>query len=60
MADMFELVGITDEEKELTKGMPSMIAKGFIQARRDNLGESKPFGSIFDLFGLFGGRDDKR
>lgn len=52
---MFEPTPLTDEELELTKGMPPAVAAGFVQARRadrhrrgiDNSGLGDFFSSIF-------------
>lgn len=46
------LEGITDEEREMTKGMPDQVAIGVIKAHRARQNPDIPQG-IADLFELF-------
>lgn len=50
---MFEAVALSDEERELTKGMPPAVAAGFISARRADRHrkENGGFAGLGDLFG---------
>jgi hypothetical protein len=48
---MFEPQPITDEERELTKGMPPAVAAGYISARRADRHQRGGFADLGDLFG---------
>lgn len=52
---MFEPVALTAEERELTKGMPTAVAAGFISARRaDRHRKGQDDGGFAGLGDLFG------
>ncbi|OBJ24620.1 hypothetical protein [Mycobacterium sp. 1245801.1] len=53
---MFEPQPLTDEERQLTEGMPPAVAAGFVSARRADrhrrgLDNSGGFAGLGDLFG---------